>query len=240
MKKLLILLVMLSMAFVVFAQEAEDEYYAADQDAPQQATEDSGSGKGFALEVTAGIPVHWTDAEHADNEDKTVTSALALGLGLTFNFNRKVGITLDTDISFARSLYGASVTQSEFYSLVTANALLGPVIYLYSGSFLKIPFAFGIHYFFYSSDHWHESGAAFPGGQWWKYTDHQFGPGAYLGIQFHFNKSLYILSRTNVNFDIARFHTGEFGTAGTSAEDSEFEWVGALSVKPTLGLGIKF
>jgi hypothetical protein len=231
MKKLLILLVVLFMAFAAFAQEAEDEYYAADQDAPE-AAESSDSKREFDLEITAGMPFHWTDAEPDDSEDKTVTGALSLGIGLTFNFNRKFAITLDTDISFARSLAGTSATDSSFYSLVTANVLLGPVIYLYNGSFLRIPFAFGIHYYFFSGDHWdHGTTNAHI-----KYTDHQFGPGAYLGIQFHFNKSLYILSRTNVNFDIARYYTVE--TGGNS--DSDFEFIGALSVKPTIGLGIKF
>jgi hypothetical protein len=236
MKKLLILMVMLTMAFVVFAQVAEDEYYAADQEAPQT-TGNSGSGKEFDLEITAGIPFHWTDSHERPDENKTVTSSLSLGLGLTFNFNRKFGITLDTDISFARSLYGDPTTNSNFYSLITANALLGPVIYLYNGSFLRIPLAFGIHYYFFSGDHWDATAT----GVFWKYTDHQFGPGAYLGIQFHFNRSLYILSRTNVNYDIGRFLVSKAGTGvGTSSSDSDFEWVGALSVKPTIGLGIKF
>lgn len=241
MKKLLIVLVMLSLAFVVFAQEAEqeeleDDYYVVDQEEPQT-TEEARPKKEFDLELTAGIPFHWTDAEHDPNEDKVVTSALSLGVGLIFNFSQKVGLTLDTDISFARSLSGASVTSSEFYSLVTANVLLGPVIYLYNGSFLRVPLAFGIHYYFYSSDHWHDAVA---GGQWWKYTDHQFGPGAYLGIQFHFNKNIYLLSRTNINFDIGRYHVTQGGSGGSSSSDSEFEIIGALSVKPAFGLGIKF
>ncbi|MDR2144469.1 MAG: hypothetical protein LBP29_08880 [Treponema sp.] len=239
MRKISVLLVMLALALTVSAQEAEDENYAADQDVPQTTESPRQPGKEFDLEVTAGIPVHWTDAVHKPVEDKAVTSALALGVGLTFNFNRKAGLTLDTDISFARSLQGASVTSSEFYSLVTANALLGPVIYLYNGSFLRIPLAFGIHYYFYSNDHWHDT-VAVPSGRWWKYTDHQFGPGAYLGIQFHFNKSLYILSRTSVNFDIARYYIREGGAGAASAKNSDFEFIGALSVKPTFGLGIKF
>jgi biopolymer transport protein ExbD len=235
MKKLLVLLVMLTLVFTVFAQEAETEYYEEDQTA-SQTTESPQPEKEFDLEVTAGIPIHWTDAENDPIEDKSVTSAVALGVGLVFNFNRKVGLALDTDISFARNLQGTSETSSSFYSLVTANVLLGPVIYLYNGSFLRIPLAFGIHYYFYSNDFW-QTGI---GNQWWKNTDHQFGPGIYLGIQFHFNKSLYILSRTNINFDIARYYVAEVGAGPDSDSDSDFEFIGALSVKPTIGLGIKF
>ncbi|MDR1506009.1 MAG: hypothetical protein LBI67_02805 [Treponema sp.] len=227
MKKLLIILVMLAVVFSAFAQEADDVYYTDDQ-----TVADTGTGKGFGLEVTAGIPVHWTDAEYNNVEDKTVSTALALGIALTYNFNRKFGLTLDTDVSFARNLYGNPSTDSVFHSLVTANVLFGPVIYLYNGSFLRIPLALGIHYYFFSVDHW-DAGAT---NVFLKQTDHQFGPGAYIGIQFHFNKSLYILSRTNVNFDVARYYKAKTNGGSTS----DFKLVGALSVKPTLGLGIKF
>lgn len=242
MKKLLILLIMFSLAFAVFAQEAEVEAPAQEPAAPAQEASlpPTGTGKGFVLEVTANIPVHWTDAEDHPSglEDKTVSTATALGLALNFNFSRKWGFIIDADISFARALYGdpgvpAGNKNSDFGSLMTANVLLGPVVYLYSGSFLKVPLAFGVHYYFYSKDHWDYVNTG-----WWQTSDHQFGPGLYIGIQFHFTKNIYIVSRATLSLDIARYHT-EKGGAGTSSLN-EFELVSSFGVKPTIGMGIKF
>jgi len=242
MKKLFILLLMVAVAFTLFAQEAEDDYTAIDQDA----AEETGSGREFDVEITAGIPMHWTDGyDHPDdNKDKYVSQALSVGLALTYNFNKKFGITLDTDYAFVRYVgNGSAGASSEIYDgydgLFEANALLGAVVYLYNGNFLRIPLAFGIHYYFFCGpDYWDYGGGS---GVWVSATDHQFGPGAYLGLQFHFNKSLYILARTNVTVDIARYHTWKAGSSAAGiTEDSEFELITSLHVKPTFGLGIKW
>lgn len=241
MKKLLILLVMFTLAFAVFAQEAETEApaqepaAAAADEAPLPPT---GTGKGFVLEVTANVPVHWTDAEdHGPGlEDKTVSTATSLGLALNFNFSRKWGFIIDADISYMRGLYGDPATTSTFGSLMTANVLLGPVVYLYSGNYLKVPLAFGVHYYFYAMDYWDGT----VGSTWYKTSDHQFGPGLYIGVQFHFNKNLYIVSRTTLSVDIARYHTRKDGAGGVVTSLNEFELIAAFGIKPTIGMGIKF
>jgi hypothetical protein len=248
MKKLLILLIMLSLVFVAFAQEEEEyveddvTYTAIDEESLRTTVSPRGA-KEFDLEITGGLPIHWTDAlDHPvdDNEDKTVVGSLSLGVSLVFNFNRKVGLTLDTDISFARSLYGDSVVGSDYIGITTANVLLAPVFYLYNGNFLRVPLAVGIHYYFYSDDFWWDNSGVLTTGDWRQRSDHQFGPGGYLGVQFHFNKNIYLLTRTNVNFDIARFHSAKWRQAGANDDLNEFEWVAALSTKPTFGIGLKF
>jgi hypothetical protein len=242
MKKLFILLLMVAVAFTLFAQEAEDDYTAIDQDA----AEETGSGREFDVEITAGIPMHWTDGyDHPDDQkDKYVSQALSLGVALTYNFNTKFGITLDTDYAFVRFV-GSQSNDAGVYDgydgLFEANALLGAVVYLYNGNFLRIPLAFGIHYYYFvGPDYWPSGSPGGIAGTWVSATDHQFGPGAYLGLQFHFNKSLYILARTSVTVDVARYHTWSGYVNGAKDEDSEFELITSLHVKPTFGLGIKW
>jgi hypothetical protein len=226
MKKLLVILTMLTLAVSLFAQEEE------------QAAPSGKQKKEFDLEITGGVPIHWTNTEHGVTEEKNVVGSVSLGLALVFNFNQKVGLTIDSDFSFAQSLYGDPTPLSSYYSQVTANILIGPVVYLYNGSFLRIPLAFGVHGFYYNNDHWDTTPAVY-----YNVNDYQFGPGLYIGIQFHFNNNIYILTRTNVNYDIARYYTSKVGTGGGTpsvTSGSEFKLIGAWSVKPVIGLGIKF
>jgi len=226
MKKLLVILTMLTLAVSLFAQEEGEQ--AAPSGKPK---------KEFDLEITAGVPIHWTNTEHSPWEEKNVVGSVSLGLALVFNFNQKIGLTIDSDFSFVQSLYGDPSITSSYYSQVAANILIGPVVYLYNGSFLRIPLAFGVHGFYYNNDHWDKAVGAT---DYYNYTDYQFGPGIYIGIQFHFNNNIYILTRTNVNYDIARYYTSKVGIGGVASSDSEFKLIGAWSVKPVIGLGIKF
>jgi hypothetical protein len=237
MKKLLLLFVALILAGgMVFAQD-EGVDAASEGEKPEL----------FDLEISAGFPVHWTNAEHDDNspylvEDKTVSANTALGVALLFNFTNKVGFTLDADFFFGGKLAGIASPSSDYNSLFGINALLGPVIYIYNGSFLRIPLALGVHVYYFSDDLWvPELGAT---GSWVKRRDLQFGPGAYIGVQFHFNNNIYIFSRTNVAIDILRWHQtkGGAGTsvAGTDVDESEFELAFGWEIKPAIGIGIKF
>ncbi|MCL1813725.1 MAG: hypothetical protein FWG29_09420, partial [Treponema sp.] len=164
---------------------------------------------------------------------------------MIFNFTRKIGLTLDADFFFGSDVMGNSPTDSYSNSLLGANVLLGPVIYLYSGQFLRIPLAFGVHAYYWSAEHWIPvafTGIGTPGG-WFKVRDLQFGPGISLGIQFHFTNTLYIFSRTNVNIDIFRWHTASWYDGYNdkdSVSETEFFKSVSWSVKPAIGLGIKF
>ena len=221
MKKLVLLAALILIAGFCFAQDD-----AAAEDKPER----------LDLEVTIGFPIHWTNSPTphvGSNVDKTVTADTSIGLSLIFNFSKKFGFTVDTDFFFGGQLMGISSTDSGYNSLFGANLLLGPVIYLYNGSFLRIPLALGVHMYYWSSDFWLPMGGA--AGAWYKTRDLQFGPGAYLGIQFHFNDSLYIFSRTNVAIDVARWHQ-EKGVNSDSEFEIAFSWI----VKPAIGIGVKF
>jgi hypothetical protein len=245
-KKLLLLLVVLMLAGgMVFAQD-EGEDAAPVREKPEL----------FDLEISAGFPVHWTNAEQEipnfpPTEDKLITANTSLGVTLLFNFTNKFGFTLDTDFFFGGKLAGTASPSSESNSLFGANALLGPVIYIYNGTFLRIPLALGVHVYYFSDDLWVPSlTSASPGtlaGSWIKRQEFQVGPGAYIGIQFHFNSNIYIFSRTTLAIDIVRWHQwrGSYddGTGtGTLAEvkESEFELAFGWEVKPAIGVGIKF
>ena len=231
MKKLFLLAALILIAGLCFAQNGEA---AAEQEKPEL----------FDLEITIGVPVHWTNSpithgfySSADDTDKVVTANTAIGVALLFNFGRKIGFTLDTDFFFGSDVMGHTNPYSSSSTLFGANVLLGPVIYLYNGSFLRIPLALGVHMSYWSSDAWVQIGT--PATGWIKTRDLQFGPGAYIGIQFHFNNNLYIFSRTNVAVDIIRWH-GIMTSTGNFGHENGFELAIAWQVKPAIGVGIKF
>jgi hypothetical protein len=230
MKKLLVILTMLTLAVSLFAQEEGEAAPATGR-----------TKKEFDLEITGGVPVHWTASRHGGLEDKTVTATVSVGLGLVFNGKKqKAGFTIDADLALGQSLYGDPVQSSGFTGLASANVLLGPVFYIYNGSFLRIPLAFGLHYYYYNNDVWVRNGLGGTLNEFWNLSDHQGGLGTYIGVQFHFNENLYIVARTNINIDFVRYHIEkEYAGAATNAHTG-FELALAWSVKPTIGLGIKF
>jgi hypothetical protein len=78
-------------------------------------------------------------------------------------------------------------------------------------------------------------------GYWMKRRDFQMGPGVSLGVQFHFNNSIYIFSRTNVSVDLFRWHQVKYiDDTPTDNSRSEVEFALSWEVKPVLGIGIKF
>ena len=260
MKKLFLLMALLLVAGLCFAQYSEEENVLEEKK------------EKFDIELNIGIPVHWTNSptphEHWKSvfvdptqmatigvydfdEDKTVTASTSIGVSLLFNFGKKMGFTLDYDVFFGSDVMGHSPTDSYSHTLLGMNALFGPVIYLYNGSFLRIPLALGLHAYYWASDTWlpplYAIGTVAEG-LWLKTRDFQLGPGLYLGIQFHFSNSLYIFSRTNVAFDFWRWHqiiaTYNDAAIGAGinamAKESWTEVMGAWSVKPAIGVGIKF
>ena len=241
MKKFMLLLALILIASLCFAQYDNDE---GEEEFVQPKIEK------FDLELSFGMPIHWTNAPNDHqfwqtgifDTDKTVTSNTAFGLSMIFNFTRKIGLTLDVDFFFGSDVMGNSPTDSYSNTLLGANALLGPVIYLYSGIFLRIPLAFGVHFYYWGAEHWLPTEIK-SGYAWFKIRDLQLGPGLYLGIQFHFNNNMYIFSRTNVNVDIFRRHEVWYqdstGAAEKKAETEFFKSI-SWSVKPAIGLGIKF
>ena len=236
MKKLVLLMALILAAGLCFAQDDGEE--AAAQPKPET----------FDLEITIGVPIHWTNSPTPHNfittqydEDKTVTANTAIGVALLFNFGRKIGFTLDFDFFFGSDVMGHSPTDSYSNTLFGVNALLGPVIYLYNGNFLRIPLALGVHVYYWSSDAWvNDNWLIGTPGAWHKTRDLQLGPGFYLGIQFHFNDHIYIFSRTNVALDLFRWHQLVLSDGSGVGKESEVEFAIGWQVKPTIGIGVKF
>ena len=247
MKKLLVLLLAFALsAGFVFAQEEVET--APPAPAPMKT-------EFFNMEISIGFPVHWTSGIHDDTfypfhppnslmEDRTATANTSIGFSMNFNFTSVFGIVLDMDFFYAARLAGFSNPTSDYASLTSANILFGPVFYLFNNNILRIPLAFGVHMFYYGDDIWMPEldSAAPPGsGMWMNRNELQFGLGMYLGIQFHFNKDLYIFSRTNVAIDLMRFHSIK-GWDGTDYFERECDdmWDIHWTVKPTIGIGIKY
>jgi len=249
MKKLFILPMMLILAAgVCFAHDEE----AADGTALVVPVIEK-----FDLEIYAGFPVHWTNAEHGQDfywfnpaytmEDKAVTANTAIGVSMIFNFTKKVGLNIDSDFFYGAKLAGFSNPSSDYISMFGANILLGPVFYLYNGDFLRIPLTVGAHLYYFSDDLWMPTSLQATDGLWANRKDLQLGPGISLGVQFHFSENIYIFSRTNVVMDLFRWHEINYvaddgsGTGTNTAQSkSETEFVMGWGIKPVIGLGIKF
>jgi hypothetical protein len=199
----------------------------------------------FSIEVNVGMPFHWTNGIHDDQatagnriEDKSVTANTAIGFAMNYNFNGMIGLTLDMDFSLGAKLDGFASPTSDYLSLAGANAFLGPVIYLYNSNSLRIPFAFGVHMYYFADDLWiPDLGSS---GAWVNRQEFQLGPQVSLGIQYHFSRGIYMFGRTSASVDILRVHsmTGSDGSAVSenTHTDSSLNW----SVKPCIGIGIKF
>jgi len=220
----------------------------------------------FDLEISAGFPVHWTNAKHDQEfywfnpgyvmEDKSVTANTAIGFSMNFNFTRKIGLTLDTDFFYGAKIAGFSNPSSDYNSMFGTNLLIGPTFYLYNGNFLRIPLALGLHMYYFSDDLWMPSLVGYDpqnpttqniDGYWMNRSEFQLGPGISLGIQFHFSDSIYIFSRTNIVLDFFRWHQidyiaddGSGSGTNTAQSRSETESVVSWGIKPTIGIGIKF
>jgi len=220
----------------------------------------------FDLEISAGFPVHWTNAKHGQDfywfnpdyvmEDKSVTANTAIGFSMNINFNRKIGINFDTDFFYGAKIAGFSNPTSDYISMFGANVFTGPVFYLYSGNFLRIPLALGLHMYYFSDDLWMPNLAGYDpqnpttqntAGYWVNRRDFQLGPGITLGVQFHFSENIYIFSRTNIVLDLFRWHQIDYiaddgSGSGTNTADSksESEFVISWGIKPVLGIGIKY
>jgi hypothetical protein len=255
MKKFIALSAVLILVSGLCFAQVEDNFYG---------TPEPPAIEKFDLEITVGFPIHWTNAVHDQDfywfnpefmeEDKSVTANTAIGVAMLYNFNKKIGVTLDADFFYGAKLSGFANPTSDYNSLFGANVLIGPVFYLYNGTFLRIPLAVGGHLYYFSDDSWVPNLAGYDPqnpsaspteGFWMNRRDLQVGPGASLGVQFHFNSSLYIFSRTNVALDIFRWHQMKYiaddGNGGLTDEtkthtDLALSW----NVKPTLGLGVKF
>ena len=220
----------------------------------------------FDLEISAGFPIHWTNAMHSQDfywfnpgygmEDKSVTADTSIGFSMNYNFNRKIGLNLDTDFFFGGKISGFSNPTSDYISMFGSNILFGPVFYLYNSNYLRIPMTLGFHMYFFSDDLWMPNLVGFnpqnpttqnTDGYWMNRKELQMGPGITLGVQFHFSDSIYIFSRTNIVLDFFRWHQIDYiaddgSGAGTNIGQSKAETETVLSwgIKPVIGIGIKF
>ncbi|MCL2441363.1 MAG: hypothetical protein FWD14_06450 [Treponema sp.] len=253
MKKLLILLVVLSlMGGFAFAQEENGEPEKRERKIEL-----------FNFEIGVGFPIHWTNGLHNDRfytfnpqesrmEDKTVTSNTSVGIGLVFNFTRTLGLALDADMFYGAKLAGFSAPTSDYNSLFGANVIMGPVFYLFNNNMFRIPLTIGGHMYYFSEDLWVTD---LQSGTWIKRTDLQVGAALGLGVQFHFDKSIYMFTRTNVMINFFRVHTMDWynpgipdGSGGylpgeepryeskTCRDIMDISW----GVRPVFGIGIKY
>lgn len=262
MKKLSILLVLfvLTTAFT-FAQESSEEEDAVNsqRNGTQSRTNESEKKERvielFNLELSFNFPIHWTNGRHTDVfyainepspsytlEDKFVTANTSIGIGTIFNFTRIIGLGMDLDLFFGGKLAGFSNPSSDYNSLFGINAFIGPIFYLYNDDILRMPLSFGGHLYYFKDDLW-ISDYETANGAWFSRSDLQFGPAISLAVQFHFENSIYIFSRTQLAIDIVRMHKIYTDNKKDQAiqERAHTDIVTGVNwgIKPTLGIGIR-
>ena len=226
----------------------------------------------FDFEINVGFPVHWSNGRMKvadetgknkaywlptglqDAYDKTVTANTSIGLAASFNFTPKMAVMIDADFFYGAQLSGigggSGGNVANHNALFGFNIFIGPQFYLYNKGQLRIPLFIGPHLYFFAGDQWWDN-------QPFKVTDFQAGLALGLAVQFHFDKNIYIFSRTNVAFDFFRMVSVENRTlmqnpddiltgaspirdipAGTVSRNmgAALGWL----VKPSIGVGIKF
>jgi hypothetical protein len=237
MKRFALFAALLLIAAVSFAQEQAQE-----QEQPKEREIEF-----FDLELSIGVPIHWTNSSPTPHEfygiadkDKTVTANTAFGIGLNFNFTKKIGAHLEVDFFFGTIMMGQSETSSASNTLMGLNAFIGPVFYLVNHTNLRIPLAVGAHAYMWSTDYWSVEHS--DAGSWISTFDLQFGPGVKIGVQFHFNKDLYLFSSTSIAIDLYRSHetTTSDGTVLNEDKNHSGDFGISWVVKPSLGLGVKY
>ncbi|GHV54158.1 hypothetical protein AGMMS49579_14200 [Spirochaetia bacterium] len=188
--------------------------------------------KNLDLEISLGVPVHFSNDIENPAEN---SAAVATGLGLTFNIGNWAGIGLEADFAYTQNTVAISINpnESNYYSIFGTNVLLGPVFYLYHDDRFKIPLAVDFHFSFNKMDFRNIDGNNAKVSQ----SIFLIGPALQIGIQYHFSKDFYVLSRITVTCDVA-----SFGTNTTTTKKDEFErpemgltW----GVKPLLGVGLR-
>lgn len=201
----------------------------------------------FEVQLSASVPVHFANGKEESGhiEDKTDLAAIALGMGFMFNLTERVGFGLFEDVSFGRKLFGTSPTDSDFYSLFTSDTLLAPVFNIYDSQRLKVPFGIGLHFLYFAGDHWEpnylNSSLTSPGiYNLRKEKLFQLGLGTFLGLEYYFTQTLYMLASTTMYFDIFNHRNLEVGVGNNNVSDSWSSWGIHWGVKPTLGIGIRF
>ncbi|MCL2092866.1 MAG: hypothetical protein FWH12_01605 [Treponema sp.] len=222
----------------------------------------------FNMEFSMGFPIHWSNGfddgelywwnNPTDNglnnrrPDKTVTASTSFGVAFVTNFNRTFGVTVDADIFYGTRLQGFATPTSDYVSMFGFNAFLGPIINIFNNDLLKVPLGIGGHLYYFSDEVWAPILGVTSGtppasaGEWLKRKDLQFGPAVSLGVQFHFDRTIYLFSRTMVALDLYRIITLEgFNDLDNDSVPEyskitgrgvEMNWL----VKPSIGLGIKW
>jgi len=259
MKKLFVLLLtMILAAGVAFAQEAS----ATSQETTEEAAPTRQIER-MSLEVTIGFPIHWTTGlhnnefypKHPDDstiymEDRSATANTSIGVALNFNFTRIFGFVIDADFFYGAKIQGFSNPNSDYIALSSANVFIGPVFYLYNNNTFRVPFGISAHMYYFGDDLWVPDISPEPvdGAGWWmNRTEIQFGLGLSLGFQYHFNRDIYVFSRTNVSIDFVRIHSikevNDHDGSGTAYREASHTniLVGGIhwTVKPTIGIGMK-
>jgi len=259
MKKFFVLFVVLILAAgVAFAQE-DDFFMNGDfQESPRERPIEP-----FNFEISIGFPIHWSNSLHNNDiylfnpddpvfmPDKTVTANTSIGVAFIYNISRVFGLSVDADFFYGAKLEGFSRSRSDHVALSGANIFLGPVFYIFNNDVLRVPLSVGAHFYYFQDDLWVpviDGSNDNLSGSWINRHEFQIGPAISLAVQFHFNRDIYLFSRTSVGIDLLRWHNtkwydgvnDEYRDAFENGETYHMDFGINWLVKPSIGIGIKY
>jgi hypothetical protein len=219
MKKLVLLVALLLVAFSVFAVDVSVE---------------------GALNLPTVFQHVYSD-DPLDMQSKTVMQATAAGSALVFDFTSVFGLGIWADLFQSQVVFaddvGYPVTgpagQGDYHSLTGANMLIGPVFYVYRQGGLRIPVSFGFHMFMGATDFFNTSIAYTKGLTSW----FQLGLGLNAALQYRFDNRTYIFSRLQLSWDF--WGASDTRTGGTVTKHSAV-LLNTFSIDPSFGVGITF
>jgi hypothetical protein len=178
------------------------------------------------FELYGGLPLHF---EQADAGDSDMTS-FSLGFAGISPLNNFIALGCYDNFIFPQELStttnGLKVTtkRGDYNSLFGFDMLLGPAFTLYSTGKVKIPLAAGLHFFLLTSS-----------AETATMTGFEFGAGANISVEYHFNSGVYIFGRVQGTWD---FYAATTITTARQSVSNSGRLTG-LGVNPNIGIGFK-
>jgi hypothetical protein len=188
-----------------------------------------------------------------DNE-YTINNGFPFGISCAFYVDDRFGVGIYSNFIYipksvgTDTVEGSSIKNGGNNFLFGFDFLVGPIILLYNTDKIKIPFSIGIHFNLFMAfckvkapD---EYNYLFPGKAELEYSEVNYGIGFNIGIEYHFSKRVYILSRIQGSFDFINIITSEmriptiYGTY--TKKDRNFGISNAWGFIHHVGIGLYF
>jgi hypothetical protein len=196
------------------------------------------SGQRDSLEFGFAFPYGIEKASESGIEVTTKIPSVALNFsGITY-FTERAGLGAYVNIIFPKELKISTLGQTEiidrsaYHLLMAMDILFGPSFMAYRNRRFSLPVSFGAHFL----QMWSVAGTI----PEYKVSGSEFGLGANITGEYHFNKTVYVLARFQLTFDFYAITklTEDRVISITTVKEKNF--VKMWEINPTFGIGFSF